>query len=202
MDRKKSSARPMIRQAWLPLCVMVASSGCGGEANLGTGNVDASPEASSEGSPTGDAASVGCRSNADCPDSGNYENSYSCFGPYQDLGCICSPVATCAKDSDCDGGTVCREDPSVAPACLRGAVDSGLVCTLACKNDGECALLDRCEDDGHCVARTCAQCPSYFSCASGSCVIPTCSHDSDCPGGYCVIGTCSGVLGTCKHNCS
>jgi hypothetical protein len=199
------STRSMIRQGWLPLCVLVASCGCGGEANLGTGKVDASPEASSDDGPTGDAGPIECRSNSDCSNPSCYLKGYYCQGPYYAVTCACPGIvamSACTMDSQCDGGSVCREDRSVHDCLISEGLDGGAtICAAPCTSDSECAPTDRCEDHGHCVPRTCAECPSYFSCAIGACVIPSCSRDSDCPGGYCVNGSCGSALGVCKHNC-
>jgi hypothetical protein len=128
------------------------------------------------------------------------------MGPYSydTPSCACAQAYDeCTTDSECDGASVCRENPSIPPNCLmmNGRGDSGLVCTAPCTTDSQCAPMDKCEDAGHCLLRTCAECPSYFLCASGACVIPYCSTDTDCPGGYCVNGRCAGLLGRCVHNC-
>jgi hypothetical protein len=174
--------------------------GRGVEAGMEGGGDDAGP--ASDSGPTSDTGAIACRSSLDCsgqflPGEGDY-----CSGPYEgyDL-CLCEQVPTCTMDSECDRGSVCREDPFVNPECLMREGDSGLVCTTPCTIDSQCAPTDKCEDGGHCLPRTCGQCPSYFSCASGACVIPNCSTDANCPGGYCVNGTCAGLLGVCKGSC-
>lgn len=117
-------------------------------------------------------------------------------------GRVCTD-ASCSNDSQCSPGQVCRKDPSIR----IGELDpNGIVCTTPCTSDHECAPTDTCDDSGHCRARNCSECPSYYSCASGTCTIPSCSNDSDCPGGYCVSkssgsGICAGSLGSCRTWC-
>ena len=112
-------------------------------------------------------------------------------------GKVCTDAA-CTDDSQCSAGQVCRKDPNVR----IGELDpDGVVCALPCATDRDCAPTDKCESAGHCIARTCADCPSYFSCTSGTCVIPSCSTDPECPGGYCVDGICAGSLGVCRMTC-
>lgn len=106
--------------------------------------------------------------------------------------------ASCTDDSQCSAGQVCRKDRNIR----IGDLDpDGIVCAPPCATDRVCAATDKCESSGHCQARTCAECPSYFSCASGTCVIPSCSTDTDCPGGYCVNKSCAGSLGDCRLFC-
>jgi len=105
-------------------------------------------------------------------------------------------MVSCTADSQCYSGKLCREDPTV-PTQLLGP--SGLVCALPCQTDLDCTATHKCDGSGHCQARTCAECPSYFSCTGGTCVIPSCSTDSDCPGGFCVNGNCSASLGVCQE---
>ena len=113
-------------------------------------------------------------------------------------GKVCTD-AWCTDDSQCSSGQVCRKD-------FTTRVPDDLICAPPCVTDLGCAPTDKCDNSGHCRARTCAECPSYYSCASGTCVIPSCSTDNDCPGGYCVAmisgtGTCSGSLGSCRMMC-
>jgi Cys-rich repeat protein len=146
-----------------------------------------------------------CRLRSDCQALANTSNgslSWECFGPYDTSACRRylpgeAPVA-CTEDSQCSAGKVCRADPTVAAPRLG---PSGLVCAAPCAGDLDCPPTDTCDSDGRCRARTCAECPSYFSCASGTCVIPSCLKDIDCPGGYCVHESCAGSLGVCKPMC-
>ena len=113
-------------------------------------------------------------------------------------GLVCTRAVACTDDVQCGGGQVCRKDPTVP----TGWIDpSGLVCSVACATDHDCAPMDKCES-GHCRGRTCAECPSYLSCASGTCLVPNCATDANCPGGYCVDGGCAGSLGVCRLRCS
>jgi hypothetical protein len=138
-----------------------------------------------------DAGLAGCRSKADCTMDFEY-----CAGPY-DGPCMggCAPPTLCAGDAQCDGGTVCRQ-VRAAPC---GAMSA--ICYAACQSDVDCPPTQTCVAGGHCQPRTCAECPAYFSCTSGTCTIPTCTGDSDCPEGYCVNGSCGGALGTCTGGC-
>jgi hypothetical protein len=113
-------------------------------------------------------------------------------------GSTCVPAVVCTDDSPCGVGQVCREDLT-GPLTLR--VPSGFVCSPPCSSDLDCASTNKCKNGGHCQARTCEECPSYLSCASGSCVVPSCSTDADCSGGYCVAGRCAGSLGVCQLYC-
>jgi hypothetical protein len=147
----------------------------------------------------GDAGEAGqtCRSMSDCPGSGNTPNGSNCMGPYDPYHCgpvrSGDPVA-CTGDSQCAVGMVCRD-----AAGWHGP--PGLACLAPCASDLDCPPTDKCDGSGHCQGRTCAECPSYFSCASGTCVVPSCLKDVDCPGGYCVLGSCAGSLGVCKMRC-
>jgi len=111
---------------------------------------------------------------------------------------VCTRAIACTGDGECGGGQVCRTDPTVPPGWIY---PSGLVCSAPCASDHDCAPTDKCESGGHCRARTCEECPSYLSCASGTCVVPSCVMDADCPGGYCVAGGCAGSLGVCRLQC-
>ena len=176
--------------------------GMGVEPGDHEGGMEGGRDGAGDAGPASDSGAIACRSSSDC--SGQNASGWGdhCSGPYEGyILCLCEPEPICTTDSECDGGSVCREDPSVNPECLMREGDSGLVCTTPCTSDSQCAPTDTCEDGGHCLPRTCGQCPSYFSCASGACVIPNCSTDADCPGGYCVNGSCAGMLGVCTGNC-
>ena len=113
-----------------------------------------------------------------------------------DAGHVCAQAVTCTTDSECEGGQVCRKDPKI-----EWLEPDTLVCSEPCKTNRDCVETDICDDTGHCQARTCGECPSYFSCTSGSCVIPNCASDAQCPAGHCVMGRCAGTLGTCQMLC-
>jgi hypothetical protein len=76
-----------------------------------------------------------------------------------------------------------------------------LMCLRPCADDQDCAPTDTCQVDGHCRARTCDECPSYFACTDGRCFTPRCTHDRECPGGFCVSGSCAAEPGTCHLDC-
>jgi hypothetical protein len=201
MNRSSSLRAPLLAAIGVAL-LSVACSGKvvqEGDHDGGAGGEDANPTTDLES----DAGAIACRSNSDCPGPSSSSAGYSCLGPYEfSFGCACEPIVGCTMDSECDGGSVCREDPTITPNCLmRGGGDSGLVCSTPCTTDSQCAPTDKCEHGGHCLPRTCDECPSYFSCAAGACNIPNCSKDTDCPGGYCVFGSCAGALGICERNC-
>ena len=74
-------------------------------------------------------------------------------------------------------------------------------CRAPCTSDDACAPTDACDSGGHCVARTCENCPSFLACSNGACLAQACAADSDCPGGYCVEGSCADRLGYCRVIC-
>jgi hypothetical protein len=106
---------------------------------------------------------------------------------------ICTQATSCTKDSECSADLVCSKDP-------RGPFNDppGSFCLAPCATDDECAPTDKCDDGGHCRARTCAECPTYFSCNAEVCETSKCTADRDCQGGYCVNNRCAGALGTCE----
>lgn len=141
---------------------------------------------------------VPCTDNSQCNPLQVCRASAGSDGSVDSSGLLCVPGVGCTDDSQCGGGEVCRADPTVSPG-LPGP--TGLVCSPPCSSDLDCVPTDKCESAGYCQARTCAECPSYFSCASGACTVPSCSTDADCPGGYCVGGRCAGYLGVCRWVC-
>jgi hypothetical protein len=140
------------------------------------------------------SARTECRSQSDCPS----PNSQTCIGPYDAY--RCGPLfpgqgrVDCTDDSQCGTGQICRE-----AAGWLGL--DGLVCAAPCTTDLDCPPTEKCASEGRCQARTCAECPPYFSCTSGACAIPTCSTDANCQAGYCVKGSCAGSLGVCQPDC-
>ncbi len=133
-----------------------------------------------------------CHSNADCPASSDNELN-ACFVPGLTV-CPTLLGASCTDDSGCTSGQVCNTN-----ADGQGYVST--TCTAPCTGDSACGPTFTCGSGGHCQPRTCAQCPSYYSCSTGVCLIPACSHDSDCTGGYCVNGVCGPALGMCEGIC-
>ena len=174
-----------------------------------------------------DAGNVECRVDSDCSQLGSYYGwgDWTCYGPGQqhcgkptlghacrdnswcsgsvctqgssgpDAGHVCTTPVNCTYDNECEGGFVCRKDPRIA------WTNNDKFCSEPCKTEGDCLVTDTCDKTGHCRERSCAECPSYFSCIAGSCVIPTCVSDGDCPGGYCVAGMCAGTFGACSILC-
>lgn len=130
-----------------------------------------------------------CQGNAQVTDAGSDAESR-----------VCIRAISCAQDAECSDGRVCRSFESFVPTAEQAATE--LVCRAPCTTDPDCAPTDRCDSSGHCQPRTCAECPSYFSCATRACVVPNCSADKDCPGGFCVNGVCAGALGVCYPRCS
>jgi hypothetical protein len=111
---------------------------------------------------------------------------------------VCMVPVVCTSDSQCGPTQVCREVPN-GPTWSPWSTERW--CSARCATDLDCLPMNRCDETGHCQPRTCARCPSYFSCAGGTCSIPTCAKDADCSGGYCVGGFCAGMLGTCIPIC-
>jgi hypothetical protein len=148
-----------------------------------------------------------CRTDADCPAEHRGINgggfvAYTCIGPSVRVRCgphIGGPAPACSVDSQCNAGQICRPDPTVP----TGRNGPSAFCVEACAADLDCTATETCESSGHCRPRSCAECPSYFACTNGSCIVPTCTADSDCPGGgYCVNTRCAGSLGSCELSCS
>ena len=147
----------------------------------------------SSGRPCSDDVECGignvCQTSADVTDAGSGAGSR-----------ICTWATYCAQDADCGDGRVCRSFAPFVPAAEQTA--AGWVCRAPCTTDPDCAPTDKCDGAGHCQPRTCAECPSYYSCVTGTCVVTSCSADKDCPGGFCVNGVCDGALGICQPICS
>ncbi|MDB4989974.1 MAG: hypothetical protein JWN04_5152 [Myxococcaceae bacterium] len=112
---------------------------------------------------------------------------------------VCGAAATCSDDAQCDGGRICSRDGR--PPFYDPASAEDTFCLSPCASDSHCAPTDKCDTEGHCRARTCAECPSYFSCTTDACEISACAADADCPGGHCVNQRCQATLGTCGPLC-
>jgi hypothetical protein len=134
-----------------------------------------------------------------CSDDANCTGAEFCRAAAQvDAGLTCSLDRSCTVDADCGPNRVCREDSSIPTGWIG---TNGLACSVPCAASSDCPPTSACENGGHCRGRTCAECPSYFSCSNGACAIPSCSSDAQCPGGYCVRGACAGSLGLCRQLC-
>ena len=120
-----------------------------------------------------------------------YDNDVRCYYAFDPI-----TVVNCTNDSQCGAGKVCHDDPRVPTQHLS---PGEFVCASPCTTDLDCRPDHKCDSTGHCQARPCAECPSYFSCTSGTCVIPTCTADIDCSGGYCVNGSCAASRGVCQQ---
>ena len=196
-----------------------------------TGGGSSGHGGSNLGGAAGAATNV-CRTKSDCSDLGVLWSCFGpyqplLFGPVKQLGAVCTSNsqcglgsvcrtsssadagggssglvctdAACTDDSQCSNGQVCRNDPTMRPGELA---PDGVVCSPPCTSDFDCSPTNQCDSAGHCRARSCAGCPSFFSCTSGTCIIPSCSTDSDCPGGYCINASCAGSLGVCRQQSS
>jgi hypothetical protein len=181
--RRLLLARSMNRSLASSLFVLFTFVACGGQTDASA--PDPAPADSSQGSSV-DAAPTGCHSFDDCAGLSSSQGTFACFGPTS----TCGGIEACTADNDCTSGTVCSSRPN-----------GRISCRLPCAGDDDCAPTDACSTDGHCVARTCDDCPSYLTCSDGACLARDCSADSDCPGGYCVGGTCGDRLGACKPAC-
>ena len=176
--------------------------GCGGATDGATTDplADAGGDAAADaaGHDSGGGAtpeSTGCRSDADCSATVSDGFSTYCTRPLIQGSVFCEDAGTvaCTADTECKTGQLCRD----------GYEGPGRpICAPACTSDDECDLTETCSSDGHCLARTCDQCPPSFSCATGTCTVPDCSQDSDCAGGYCVDNMCSPMLGMCFEPCA
>jgi hypothetical protein len=176
---------------WLVVSALVSS--CGG---LAQGPMASTPDSGSsdtgsDAAPDTNLPDGACHSNADCDES-LYQ---ACFGP---SGCQggCEESPTCLQDSQCDAGTVCQGP-------IRGScrAESDLICAPPCRSDGDCSNYTQQCSGGHCAPIPCDKCPSYLSCANGTCAARSCTSDANCPGGYCVNSACRGTLGTCSGPC-
>ena len=130
-----------------------------------------------------------CRVQKDCP------NSFDdCLRPGEPA---CSfdgdpGLPACANDAACDQGTnafwVCQED-DVAPS----------FCTQACTDTTACAPSRRCDQDGHCVPRSCLgdspPCPDGTYCSGGgTCRAKQCDAARPCGLGF----SCDAEDFTCR----
>ena len=141
-----------------------------------------------------------CLEDADCGSGGVCDGSATT--PDGGLGSgsgVCVQATSCTQDAECAPGRVCRGSESFVPTAEQTTGD--LICRAPCSADPDCAPADRCDASGHCQSRTCAECPSYFSCTDGVCSVPKCSTDKDCRGGFCVNGLCAESLGVCELRC-
>jgi hypothetical protein len=167
-------------------CAALLTTACGGRELV---DVDAGSSPPDSGDETPDG---GCRTNADCAS----QPDTTCAGPYGTGGCVCQDAPTCTDDTQCTVGTVCSH--------LLAGVCQGyetLHCVPPCRHDSDCTPTDACSSDGHCEPRTCANCPSFFTCSNDVCIQPTCTTDAECPGGFCVDGSCAVSLGMCTEEC-
>jgi Cys-rich repeat protein len=145
-----------------------------------------------------DRVGAACTEDGECGGGNICRGTTVTDGGLGSSGFVCVRAAACTDDSQCAAGQVCRGNPTVPIGWIS---PSGLVCSAPCSTDLDCAPTDRCENGGHCRARTCAECPSYLSCTGGTCIVPSCLTDADCSGGYCVDGSCAGSLGVCQLMC-
>ncbi len=154
---------------------------CGGESTTpaGAASDGAAPPITTNGT-------TACHTQSDCADLDASQGPNSCFGATNS----CGPRRECTVDTDCGSGEICGKLPNGLVACLP-----------PCTTDDDCGPTDACSADGHCTARTCANCPSFLDCSNDSCVARTCSGDAQCPGGYCVDGSCADRLGYCQLAC-
>jgi hypothetical protein len=181
----------MSKRPFLSLCLLAAASpwlltilgGCGGKSTAASDGAGGSSSSSSS------SGMVACRADSDCTgfDAGAGQ-PVNCFGPYYG----CGGIEVCTADTDCSAGQVCTVKVDGDP----------LSCRTPCADDDACPPTYACTTDGHCEARTSANCPTYLKTTpGGNCEAQACAADSDCPGGYCVDGTCSGRLGFCALLC-
>lgn len=141
-----------------------------------------------------------CTEDRDCGGGAICDGNPGVAGGVSDAGGpVCVQATACTQDAECTEGRVCRSSDSFQSSLEQAQND--VVCRAPCTTDPDCAPTDRCDSGGHCQPLTCAECPSYFSCATGTCVTPSCSTDKDCPGGYCVNGVCAASLGICRLAC-
>jgi hypothetical protein len=141
-----------------------------------------------------------CRGTADCQGVGDYP---TCVAPGKDSfgGAVCGACLSmddeCDVDADCGPGRGCRpEGPCGCGQALR-------ICVPGCQSDADCLDGQRCDDQSHCLTRTCSadgDCPAQFGCNQGSCARRACSSDDDCDGdGACVQSQCHAGPGSCVN---